>query len=413
MTRPLKIAVFASVFPALSETFVLNQITGLIDLGHDVTIFSSRSWPDPVKRPDLEIYRLSERCNYLEMPDDLWVRWLKALWYLGRHAFRHFQVLLRSLNGFRYGGDARSLLLLYWAVRLLDNDRFDVIHCHFGRQGQLVAILRELGIIQGKLVTTFHGYDMSVIPRRDPGTYRHLFTHGDLFLTVSTVWKERLLELGCDPLRIVVHRMGANLVRFDYRPRYREPGRLPRILTVGRMVEKKGIEYGLRAMAEVLKRYGPVHYSIAGDGPLRPQLEDLASELNLRGYVTFHGWQNRDGVVSLMEANDILLAPSVTAQNGDQEGIPVTIMEAMATGMPVISTSHSGIPELVEDGVSGLLVREGDSDGLMKVLLALLREPGRWEEMGRAGRAKVEREHDIMILNAQLAQHFLKLVFRT
>ena len=409
MTDPLKIAVFVDVFPALSETFVLNQITGLIDLGHDISIFASQRPVDPTEHPDVERYRLRERCRYLDMPENRWVRRVKALYQLIRYAPRHLAVPWRSLNAFRYGSDARSLLLFYWAVRLLGNDRFDIIHCHFGPQGQVIALLREFGGIRGELVTTFHGYDMSIVPRRNPDAYRYLFTHGDLFLTVSTVWKERLLELGCNPNRIIVHRMGADLARFEYMSRSHEPGRPPRILTVGRMVEKKGIAYGLQAIAEVIKHHGPVHYSIAGNGPLRPQLEKLVAELNLENYVTFYGWQNQDEVLSLMRASDIILAPSVTAQNGDQEGIPVTLMEAMATGMPVISTWHSGIPELVEDGVSGLLVPERDPDSLKKALLRLLDEPERWEGMGRAGRAKVERDHDVRMLNPQLVRIFQTL----
>ncbi|HET6223706.1 MAG TPA: glycosyltransferase, partial [Dongiaceae bacterium] len=285
----MRIAFFLYEFPALSETFVLNQITGLIDLGHDVTIFAERARPDQIAHPDVAAYRLAERTCYLDMPEPRLARVLQAP--LRARQVRRRVPLRRALDLRRYGNEARSLRLYYWVARLAEHNGFDIIHCHFGPRGRMAGFLREIGAISGKLVTVFHGVDVSAYLRHDPGIYRHLFSQGDLFLPVSESWRTRLIEHGCDPARTRVHRMGVDLERFPFRPPLRMSGRPLRVLTIGRMIEKKGIDYGLRAVAELRGR-AAVRYAVAGDGPERGALEALAGQLGLTDIVSFLGWQD-------------------------------------------------------------------------------------------------------------------------
>jgi colanic acid/amylovoran biosynthesis glycosyltransferase len=408
MASPLRIAFFLYEFPALSETFVLNQVTGLIDLGHDVTILAERPRSEPMTHPEVARYRLLERTRYLEMPEPRLARMLGAP-RLFRQGVRG-RSLLRALDLRRYGNEARSLRLYYWAARMTGHGRFDIIHCHFGPRGRMAGFLREIGAIGGKLVTTFHGVDVSAYLRDDPAIYRHLFRHGDLFLPISEVWRARLIEHGCDPARTRVHRMGVDLRHFPFLSRRRESDRPLQVLTIGRMVEKKGIAYGLEAVAELHRRQAPIHYTVVGDGPQHRALEALAAQLQLGDAVSFLGWQDQDAVAALMQESDVLLAPSVTDANGDQEGIPVTLMEAMATGLPVVATRHSGIPELVEDGVSGLLVPERNASGLADALWRLLQHADLADGMGRAARARVAAEFDIRELNHRLIGHYRALL---
>lgn len=406
---PLRVAMFVNEFPALSETFILNQITGLLDLGHEVTIFANRPRDEAGVHSDVARYRLSGRLVYRAMPKGRMGRLAGAPRILLGNPERR-RILRRTLDPWRYRREATSLNMLYWADRLLDQPPFDIIHCHFGTVGKLVAFFRETGAIRGRLVVAFHGVDMSACLDSDPRLYRHLFRHGDLLLPISEHWRRRLIEHGADPVRTRVHRMGIDPSRFT--PKARRPGfdRLPRVLTVGRMVEKKGIEYGLRAIAVLAARGIPVHYDIVGNGPLRPRLEALARELCIVNQVVFHGWCIQEEIVALMHGSDVLLAPSVTDAHGDQEGIPVALMEAMVTGMPVISTRHSGIPELVEGGKTGILAEERDAIGLADGLQLLLRSPVLSKEIGAAARAKVLAEHDINKLNRQLERHYRSLV---
>lgn len=403
----MRIAVFAHEFPALSETFVLSQITGLMDMGHEVTVFAiGPRADDPIVHPDVERYRLLERTRYQAMPRSRMRRVLTAIGLVMRHRRRGLRALLRVLNARRYGRDASSLGLLYWAAALDGEGPFDIIHCHFGPYGQIAAKLRDAGVIDGRLVTTFHGVDLSAYLQRDPDYYDFLFAAGDLFLPISRVWQRKLEELGCDPGRIVVHHMGVDAARYALRPRRRAPDEPVRLLTIGRLIEKKGVEYAVHAVAEVAGRGVPVTYAVVGDGPLRPSLERLAGELGIDGVTEFHGWKDQAGIAEMLDRSDILLAPSVTAAGGDQEGIPVTLMEALATGMPAVATLHSGIPELVEHKVSGRLVPERDAPALAEAVLRLLRDRYDWARMGRAGRDKVLAEFDAGKLNRLLALRF-------
>jgi colanic acid/amylovoran biosynthesis glycosyltransferase len=201
----------------------------------------------------------------------------------------------------------------------------------------------------------------------------------------------------------MVHRTGIDLRRWPYRERPPSPAGRLRMVSVGRLVEKKGVEYALRALRLLLDRGLDVQYRILGDGPLRDRLTALVGQLGLDRHVTLHGRNRQERVRVDLEHSDVLVAASVTAADGDEEGIPNVLKEAMASGMPVVGSRHAGIPELVEDGVSGLLVPERDEQGLADALQRLAGEPGRRAAMGRAGRAKVEREYDIHSLNDRLA----------
>ncbi len=174
-------------------------------------------------------------------------------------------------------------------------------------------------------------------------------------------------------------------------------------MTVGRLVEKKGIEYVLRAVRILVDRRREVEYHILGDGPGRDRLVALVAELGLADRVTLHGRQDQAKVREVIEESHALVAASVTAADGDEEGIPNVLKEAMALGLPVVATRHAGIPELIEDDVSGFLVPERDEAVLADALERLARDPGRWAAMGRAGRAKIEMEYDIHRLNDRLA----------
>lgn len=318
---------------------------------------------------------------------------------------------MRSLNVLRFGRQAASLRLLYWTAAFRDVHSYDIVHCHFGPIGNSGALLKDLGAIEGKIVTAFHGYDLSRCMRENGDkVYDSLFEIGDLFLPISERWRNELINLGCSEQKLVVHRMGIDTSKFSFIPRRpREDGKV-HLLTVARLVEKKGVQYGIQATARLLERHPQIEYRIVGDGPLRSDLENLIGALGAHGNVQLLGWKRQEEVVALMKEADLLLAPSVTGKDGDQEGIPVVLMEALAQGLPVLSTRHSGIPELVRDGESGFLVPERDVDALAEKLEYLVEHPELWPEMGESGREYVERYYDINELNDRLVQLYQRLL---
>jgi len=399
----LKIAFLVRRFPALSETFVLNQVTGLLDRGHEVDIFSESAREDLV-HPDVERYGLASRVRYWPaVPAQRSRRWLKGLGLLAGTAAIEPRTV-RLLNRRAYGRQALTLELAYAAWPLRGGRRYDIVQCHFGDMGIVGMALRDAGLLVGPLVTSFHGYDLSTNLRRfGDGMYTRLFACGDLFLPVSDRWRRRLEELGCPPGKTVVHHMGIDSHRFAFHARKPITDGLLRLVSVARLVEKKGIEYAIHAVAELVATGRRILYTIVGTGPLAQDLSDLVTTLRLDDVVYLSGSKPQPEVARLLDDAHLLVVPSVVAHDGVEEGIPVVLMEAMAMGLPVVATRHSGIPELVESGVSGLLVPERDGPALGRAIAELADAPERWEAMGAAGRARVLAQHDIGPLNDSLA----------
>jgi colanic acid/amylovoran biosynthesis glycosyltransferase len=402
----MRVAFVVNHFPSLSETFVLNQITGLMDRGVEIDIYSWGPKGQQKHHPDVSRYNLLERTHNWPKQPPPGLRLIKAVPRLLSNP-KSILPALCSLNYFKYGVSGITCKLLFEVTEAVNAPPYDVLLCHFGRVGIEAMMLRDLGVLQGKLVTVFHGADMSTyIQKYGEHVYDKLFRKGDLFLPISHHWKSRLGALGAPEEKVTVHRMGIDCGRFQVVPRVLPGDGVTRLFSVARLVEKKGIEYGVRAVAELVKRGRSVRYLIVGDGPLRPEIEALIEQLGVKEQVILMGWKTQEEVLSIMAEQQILLMPSVTASNGDMEGIPVALMEAMAIGFPVVSTFHSGIPELVKDGVTGYLVPERDVAGLADSLDRLVMHPETWETMGQAGRAVVEAEFNIDRLNDRLFQIF-------
>jgi colanic acid/amylovoran biosynthesis glycosyltransferase len=391
-------------FPVLSETFVLNQLTGLIDQGFEVEIFAECPGEEGRSHPDVDSYNLIEKTRYRpQIPVGRLARAQNAFATLSRMSKKELLPAFKTLNLFRYGRESFSLRLFYESLSFLPCPSFDTVLCHFGQIGLKAVRLREAGVIKGRIATVFHGYDMTMIPKLyGERFYEQLFSLGDLFLPISEYWKNRLVEMGCDPKKIVVHRMGVDIESFPFHSRSITADHTFKIVTIARLVEKKGVEYGVRAVAQLLSEYPQISYDIVGDGPLMGSLQGLVTELGVSDRIRFLGWKNSDEIEELLGAAHALLAPSVTAENGDQEGIPVALMEAMAVGVPVISTFHTGIPELIDNEVSGFLVPERDVDLLKLRISSLIEHPEKSMEFAIAARNKIEAEFDIKKLNSQL-----------
>ena len=434
----MRVAFFLGLFPAVSETFVLHQITGLIDLGHDVHIYAERSPDDgaPVHEA-VESYRLLERTTYLNqrMPIECGY-WAMPIWPLtGRtwlpgaeksisnagRALRALPVFLRCLvksprlalsvvSRRRYGEQAACLATLYHLRTLAaEHRRYDVLHAHFGPVGNTFRFTRALW--KTPLVVTFHGYDFCVVPReRGADVYHELFRVADAVTVNSDYTRERVRELGCPRERIHNLHVGLNPEQFLFREHIRRAGEPARVLSVGRLVEKKGIHYAIRAVAQAREKFPNLRYDIIGDGPLRADLEKLVDDLGLRQNVFLHGAKDAQVVQAFMADAHIFMLPSVTAANGDQEGTPVSLMEAQSAGLPVLSTWHSGIPEVVLHGETGFLVPEREVAVLADKLLYLIDNPHVCESMGRRGREHVETEFDIRMCDADLVELYEQTV---
>jgi len=409
----MRTAFLVGEFPSLSETFILNQITGLIDRGCYVDIYATKPKKKSKIHPDVEKYNLlSHTYYYAQIPVSYWSRVWKGIGLFLASFFKDPILLLRSLNVFKYQQKATSFRLLYTVIPFLGKrPNYDIIQCHFGSEGLKGMELRDMGAIKGKLCTIFHGLDLSGhLKKYGDSLYDQLFETGDIFMSISNNWQNQLIKLGCDRQKIIVHRMGIDCQQFTFTPRQPEPDASIRLVSIARLVEKKGIEYGIRAVAQLSQSYANIQYNIIGDGELRESLEQLINELNVGEKIKLLGWKQKEEVIEILNNSHILLAPSITGQNGDQEGIPVVLMEAMAMGLPVISTYHSGIPELVEDGVTGFLVAEKNYHELAAKIKILLQDNDLWDKIGKASRLRVENDYDINRLNNILFKIYKGLI---
>ncbi|NJO81234.1 MAG: colanic acid biosynthesis glycosyltransferase WcaL [Cyanobacteria bacterium RM1_2_2] len=407
----MNVAFIVNSFPVLSETFIVNQVTGLLDRGHDVDIYADQLGDISKVHPDVTQYNLLERTHFLPA---IPVNHLERLWQgigiFAAQVARNPGLTLQSLNFLKYGEPAVSLWLLYTAIPDLQKC-YDIVHCQFGTQCFRGMAFRAINSPNAKLITTFRGDDISrFVQERGTQIYDRLFKTGDFFLANCDFFRDRAVQIGCNPSRIAVHRSGLDCNKFTLKPRqFPVDGRV-RIATTGRLVEKKGIEYSIRAVAKLSVTHPNIEYNIIGDGPLRDQFQQMIQELGVSDKVNLLGWKNEREIIEILDATHIFVAPSVTASDGNQDAPINVLKEASALGLPVISTYHGGIPELIQDGVSGFLVPERDADALADKLKHLLDHPDVWTPMGQAGRAYVEAHYNLHKLNDTLVKIYQQLV---
>ena len=405
----MKIAFILNQFPVLSETFILNQMTGLLDLGHDVRIFAHTDPQEPKVHPDVAKYDLLGRTVYIRRgAGSKRLCLLKALCVVLGNLANSPREMCRFTKMFIGRRKGLSLERLYLLLAFIDAN-VDIVQCHYGPVGAEGVFLKDAGI-RAKICTVFHGFDVSGYPLTHGGdVYDELFAKGDLFMPISEYWKKVLGDLGCPVEKTVVHRMGIELDKFEYADHGIRSDGPVRLLTVGRLVQKKGHRYAIEAVADLVDAGRDIEYTIAGDGPLRAELEGLAESGGLGDRMRFLGAVDADQVRGLYRESDIFVLPSVIAADGDMEGIPVVLMEAMACGLPVVSTRHSGIGELVVDGESGLLAKEKDVDGLAAKVRQLIDKPEMYIRMARCAVECVRAGFDVEKLNGELEEKLSRL----
>jgi glycosyltransferase involved in cell wall biosynthesis len=292
-------------------------------------------------------------------------------------------------------------------ARVFAREPFNVVHAHFGPAGAYAAryaLSRRL-----PLVVTFHGYDVPLLTSRRRFLPLHLpYALGSrgmldqltLGLCASLELKSMLMDMGVSEARLRVHRLGIDLARF-------QPGSAQRerlVVMIGRLVEKKGFEYGLQAFAVGAARLPEARLVLVGEGERRRSLERLARELGVRERVDFVGVQSQEQIAALLQRAAVLLAPSVVAKDGNRESGLIVVKEASASGAVPIGTEHGGIPESIDSGRTGFLVAERDAAGMGECLRNLLENSALRAQMAEEGRRKMEREFDNRRLVASLEQ---------
>ncbi|EFG1568188.1 colanic acid biosynthesis glycosyltransferase WcaL [Escherichia coli] len=400
----MKVGFFLLKFPLSSETFVLNQITAFIDMGFEVEIVALQKGDTQNTHAAWTKYNLAARTRWLQ---DEPTGKVAKLRHRASQTLRgiHRKNTWQALNLKRYGAESRNLILSAICGQVAKPLHADVFIAHFGPAGVTAAKLRELGVIRGKIATIFHGIDISsreVLNHYTP-EYQQLFRRGDLMLPISDLWAGRLQKMGCPREKIAVSRMGVDMTRFSPRP-VKAPATPLEIISVARLTEKKGLHVAIEACRQLKEQGVAFRYRILGIGPWERRLRTLIEQYQLEDVVEMPGFKPSHEVKEMLDDADVFLLPSVTGADGDMEGIPVALMEAMAVGIPVVSTLHSGIPELVEADKSGWLVPENDARALAQRLAAFSQlDTDELAPVVKRAREKVEHDFNQQVINRELA----------
>jgi len=280
----------------------------------------------------------------------------------------------------------------------IQNLKPKLIHAHFGVNGTLaMPVARRLNL---PLITTFHGLDSTLKQATSQKTsltqqvyfrrQANLKHEAKLFIAVSDFIKEKLLEQGFPEEKVVAHYLGVDTQVLQPNPAI---ARRPVVLFVGRLTEKKGCEYLIKAMAQVQMQYPDVELVVIGDGYLRAELEALAAK-QLKRY-KFLGFQSSEVVKQWMNQATLFAAPSITASNGDSEGLPTVVVEAQSMALPVVGSVHAGIPEAVIHGETGFLAPERDWQQLAKYMLRLLGDQALWQRFSLNGQERMRLHFDL------------------
>jgi glycosyltransferase involved in cell wall biosynthesis len=258
----------------------------------------------------------------------------------------------------------------------------------YGTTGvQTMEACRRLGM---PLIVHFHGYDASEysVLEEHAKTYPLMFIQADAIIAVSRAMLRKLIALGALPEKIHYNPYGVDCQKFGGA----DPASAsPTFIAIGRFTEKKAPQLTLAAFAQVHRIFRDARLRMIGEGPLMEECRKLSEQLGISGAVTFLGGQNPGVVQRELRLSRCFVQHSVESSTGDSEGTPVSILEAGATGLPVVSTRHAGIPDVVIEGETGFLVDERDVDAMARHMMRIVAEPGLARELGLAARRRIQQ----------------------
>ena len=375
----MRVLYLVDTFSLLSQTFVYDRAVALRERGHDVQVVT-------LKR------RMAQ-----ERPFEPVLVLRKAAWPLSLGASLQHDLLARLRMRL---GDERVVPLSATEANyradlqaIVARMQPDYIHAEFGRMGVLASAFVSAA---RPLVVFMHAYDITALPKSAAWQrrYRALWRNEVLILTPSEFMRQKVIALGASARQVVVQQNGIDLAAWTWSdPAARFAGRVS-FLFVGRLIAKKGPRELVRAFAR-LRQLAPeidTELVICGAGSLEAALRRDVEQLGLTQCVHLRGAVSSEAVRQAMGRAHIMVQHSVQTEAGDMEGLPVSLTEAAACGLPIVATRHSGIPEIVVDGVNGFLVEEHDIEGMAARMAELARAPHRWTAFGRAGRALVEEK---------------------
>ncbi|MEW6170797.1 MAG: glycosyltransferase [Candidatus Omnitrophota bacterium] len=386
----MKIAIILGDFPKLSETFILNQITALIDLGHDVDIFAFNKTKENKVHSDVIKYNLLDKCVYFDIPETRLKRIIKTFKIIFCYSFFYPRELFNCLNFKKFGGKYYALNKLFLIVNFLKK-KYDIIHCHFGPIGNETIFLKDI-FPKVKFIVSFHGYDIRLGLNLGGEIYKNLFEKANFIIAISSYTKEKLINLGCSSKKIIVSYNSVDLDRFISNGTKvdKEHGDYFVITNVARLVDEKNIPFALKVLKAIKdeKKYNFKYY-LVGNGKMKEDIEKQILEMGLKDIVILLGDLPREEVIRRLEETDIFFLSSKA------EGLPNVLLEAQAMQIPVVATNVGGVSEAMIDGITGYLIPDGDILKAKDKLINLMTKRELISKFGKSGRMFVEKNFNI------------------
>jgi colanic acid/amylovoran biosynthesis glycosyltransferase len=404
-----RIAYVASQFPKLTETFILREVMQMERRGFVVSLYSIR--PRPTTKMHAAALPYLERTHYepwfglAHMAATVSLSLRRPVGVMRGLLFVWHDCVLHARHPMNIVKNMFALPKMFLFTRQMEREQVAHIHGHFANIPTTMAAFAA-GVLGIRYSFTGHAWDIFTPPNQ-AGLADKI--HNAVFVATCTGFNERLLRQLCDPGdrdRIMLNHHGLDLSLY-HPAATREPAR---VVAGGSLVEQKGLSYLIDAAALVRDRGVDFRIEIVGDGPLRDALAGQINRLQLSHLVALVGSMPHEELMERMRSAAMVVLPSVETHDGFMDGIPNILIESLALAVPVVSSRLSGIPELVVDGETGLLVEQRDAEGLAAALETLLRDPARGTTMGRAGRARVERMFDLDRNVAALVERFEEIL---
>jgi colanic acid/amylovoran biosynthesis glycosyltransferase len=417
MIQKNKILFVVGSFPTLSETFIVNQITSLLDLGFTIEIFANAKNSATILHKEIEKYSLLEKTsnNQIQKSTGILKRYLKFVFLILKN-FKDIQwfVFLKSINVFKYGFEVLSLNLFYNSIYFIFHKMPEVIHVHFGHNGIKFADLKKLNIIpkKVKIVVTFHGFDL--MPNKESyykKIYASLFKYADTF-TVNTLYLESILFAVRPNLRNVIRLpVGPNLKLFSKKePKVREKNEPLQIVYCGRLIPFKGSHLILK-IAKQLKQLNTnfiVH--IIGDGYLKEQLVLNSKKYEIEDLVMFRGALTQEAIKTIFEGSHLFLLPGieeVKTKRAETQGL--VIQEAQAMGLPVLISDAGGMKYGMINNETGFALPQNDITRFVNKITYFLENEGERLKMGENAIKYVSENFNQELLTKKLIKEVYKI----
>lgn len=384
----MKVLFWLSLFPTVSETFIRNQITDVLDKGINVAIITKSKNNDLQALEGFEKYNLLNlTSSYIDIiPNNKFEKRLKLVQILFfsifNNTFIYYAKLIKLVYLDRNRRNTKSLFILNFILK----SKIDVIHCHFGPNGNDAIFFKKIGLPL-KIICTFHGYDIRLGLASRKNIYKELFKYVDKIISISKYNREKLLLLGASNNKVVdlnngvkVNPLSSTIIKKN---------KVFKILSVGRLVEDKGYAVALHAIEKfmVSNPYIDFHYDIVGGGNLENELKQLCRNLKINSFITFHGSQNSDFVKTKMMQCDFLFLPS------KNEALPTVILEAQALALPVLATNVGSVKDIVIDNETGFTVNFDEND--LKIgLEKMLANQNNWKNFGENAKDNILKNYN-------------------